>query len=151
MVSQFIPGSTILKSLRTMISSVVSRAISSLFTTGAVALMPISIGINPAIAATPINAPTFTTKTQFLAQFPHHTSASSALGFLVTNYSIYCQATEYLEVLDASAIKPLCGGVGDGEISPQFTVDNTLSPATVRLEPVVLFQDDKVVVLRGDL
>jgi hypothetical protein len=90
------------------------------------------------------------TKTQLLTQFPHHTSASSTLGFLVTNYSVYCQ-TSSSGTMDTSTFKPLCGGVGGGEVSPQFKVDNTPILLPTPLEPIVLFQNDKAVLLLGDL
>ncbi|MBM0742718.1 hypothetical protein JOY44_14070 [Phormidium sp. CLA17] len=97
-----------------------------------------------------IQLQTSTTKTQLLAQFPHHTSASSTLGFLVTNYSVYCQTNDS-STMDTVTIKPLCSGAGEGEVAPQFQVDNSPVFLTTSLEPIVLFQNDKAIVLLGDL
>ena len=150
MFSQFCSRSLGLQSLRTTLQSIVGRTIFSISATSIFSSVSISIASSQVPNTPSGQLQTYTTKTQLLTQFPHHTSASSTLGFLVTNYSVYCQ-TNGSEPMDFSTIKPLCGGVGGEDVTPQITVDNTSFFTTTPLEPIVLFQNDKAILLLGDL
>lgn len=137
-------------SLKAALQSVIGRTIFSISVISTFVLAPISMATSQTLPTSSTQLQTPTTKTQLLAQFPHHTSASSTLGFLVTNYSVYCQ-TNGSETMDILTVKPLCGGVGEGEVAPQFRVDNTPILLTTPLEPIVLFQNDKAILLLSDL
>lgn len=150
MVSQFYSNPSVFSFLKAKLQFAISRIIFSTFTTSAFVLFPISMATSQTVDISLAPLQTATTKTQLLAQFPHHTSASSTLGFLVTNYSVYCQTVDF-NTMDAVTIKPLCGGVGEGGVAPQFKVDDTPIASTISLEPVVLFQNDKVILLLSDL
>lgn len=152
MVSQFCSGSSAFSFLKAPVQLTISRIIFSTFTTSAFVLFPISMAISQTVNISPAPLQTSTNKNQLLTQFPHHTSASSTLGFLVTNYSVYCQTSDF-SAIDAITIKPLCGGAGEGEIAPQFKVNEAPIPivSVISLEPVVLSQNDKVILLLSDL
>lgn len=152
MFSQSYSCPLVLKSLRITLQLVIRKAIFSISATSIFTLLPVAIASSQVSTTPPTQLQTYTTKTQLLTQFPHHTSASSTLGFLVTNYSVYCQ-TNGSDTIDISTIKPLCGGVGGEEITPQVAVavDNTSFFLTTPLEPIVLFQNDKAILLLGDL
>jgi hypothetical protein len=68
---------------------------------------------------------------------------AGSLGTVETNYAAYCQG-------DAAIAKPMCGGVGEGEVavsSPR--TDFVLEVEKAPLEPIVLYQYDKVVLARS--
>lgn len=150
MFSQSCVSSSVLNTLKDTVQSAMGRLILSVSATSAFVLFPISMVMSQVRITSPPQLQSTTTKTQLLSQFPHHTSASSTLGFLVTNYSVYCQ-TNGSDTADAMTVKPLCGGVGEGEVAPQFKVDPNSVVSTTLLEPVVLSQNDKVIVLLSDL
>lgn len=150
MFSQSCLSSSVFNSLNAALQSVVSKTIFSISVISTFVLAPTSIATSQVLPTSSTQSQTPTTKTQLLAQFPHHTSASSTLGFLVTNYSVYCQ-TNGSDTMDISTVKPLCGGVGGGEVAPQFKVDNAPIFLTTPLEPIVLFQNDKAILLLSDL
>ncbi|PZV04824.1 MAG: hypothetical protein DCF22_25180 [Leptolyngbya sp.] len=150
MFSQPCSSASLLNSLNVTLKSVIRKTIVLVPVTSAFVSFSIALATSKVSAVPLVQMRPHTTKTELLAQFPHHTSASSTLGFLVTNYSVYCQ-TNGSDTMDASTIKPLCGGVGEGEVVPQFKVDNTPIFLTTPLEPIVLFQNDKAVLLLGDL
>jgi hypothetical protein len=73
---------------------------------------------------------------------PTGTSATS-LGSVETNYTRYCQGDSQIE-------RPICGGVGDGEVAPSASrTDFVLEAEKAPLEPIVLYQYDKVVLARS--
>lgn len=150
MFSQSRSFSSVFNSLKAPLQSVIGKTIFSISVISTFVLAPISMATSQVLPTSSTQLRTPTTKTQLLAQFPHHTSASSTLGFLVTNYSVYCQ-TNGSDTMDTSTVKPMCGGVGEGEVAPQFKVDNTPILITTPLEPIVLFQNDKAVLLLSDI
>ncbi len=154
MFSQLCSYSSLLNSLRTMRYAAMGKIILSISTTSILMLVPISMVRSQVSGKTPTQSQPYTTKTQLLTQFPHHTSASSTLGFLVTNYSVYCQ-TNGSETMDTSTFKPLCGGSGgeapEGEGASPSRLAHTPDLPTTPLEPIVLFQNDKAILFLGDL
>ncbi len=150
MVSQFCVCSSVLNTLKNTVQSATGKLIVLVSATSSFVLFPISMAMTQVVPTSPTQLQPTTTKVQLLSQFPHHTSASSTLGFLVTNYSVYCQ-TNGSETMDTMTVKPLCGGVGEGEVTPQFQVDPNPIVSTTLLEPVVLSQNDKVIILLSDL
>jgi hypothetical protein len=104
-------------------------------------LMSAIASSNTVLAATP-------QKTGAVALTPAPTTTSSPgkasmLGVVETNYATYCQA-------DLITEKPICGGVGGDEVAVSAPrTDFVSEPQLAPLEPIVLYQNDKVVLTRG--
>jgi hypothetical protein len=78
------------------------------------------------------------------SQFPRARPANFLGDAISTSYSAYCQP-------DSLDIKPLCGGVGDGDPTPANRADFVPDPEIAPLEPIVLYQYNKVTVLSGSV